>query len=247
MKLSYKTLTYGRVHLLEEALYSFLQQDFEDKEMIIVNDYPLQKLVFDHPQVKIFNLDETFPIIGQKENFAIERCSGDIIVTGDDDDIALPWHFKNIVKFLAGNIWEDPDLLLWGKAVYYNEPEITAITGVGNSGFCFSKEAWRRVGKSPLENSGGDMTFVNKLRQGKVVNAYPPDEEVSWFYRWSLPMCYHSSGMGTDTPDRDSIVVRNARYIEQQRRLGNIPTGEIHLKPHWRHDYVKMLQDFIKK
>lgn len=245
---SYKTLTYGRVHLLEEALNSFLLQDFDgDSEMIIVNDYPLQKLIFDHPKVKIFNLDKTFPIIGQKENFAIEQCSGDIIVTGDDDDIALPNHFKNIEKFLTGNTWKDPDLLLWRKAVYYNEPGITAITDVGNSGFIFNKKAWERVGKSPIENAGGDMTFVNKLREGKVVHAYPLNEEVSWFYRWSLPMCYHSSGQGTDVPGRKNIVQRNSEYIEQQRKLGNIPTGEIILKPKWRHNYIKMLKDFNNK
>jgi hypothetical protein len=226
-------------------LHSFLIQDYDENEceMVIVNDYPLQELIFDHPRVKIFNLKQTFPVIGQKENFTIEHCSGDIILTADDDDIALPNHLKNIDKY-----WQpDTDILFWGKGVYYNEPSITAITGVGNSGMVFSKKSWERIGKSPLENAGGDMTFANKLRQGNVVSAFPDDNEVSWFYRWSLPMNYHQSGMGTDTPDRKNIVIRNMEYIESQRRIGRIPTGKIYLEPKWRHDYSKMLKDFITK
>ena len=72
--ISFKTTTYGRVSFLEECLQSFLQQEYSgDSEMVIINDYPLQKLIFDHPKVRIFNLDETFGIIGEQENFADEQ------------------------------------------------------------------------------------------------------------------------------------------------------------------------------
>ena len=65
--ISAKCITYGRVDTLEESIQSFLQQEFPGKkELIIVNDYPLQKLIFDHPEIKIYNLDETFPTIGDK-------------------------------------------------------------------------------------------------------------------------------------------------------------------------------------
>ncbi len=233
----------GRVHLLQEALYSFLIQDYPDKEMIIVNDCPFQKLEFDHPQVKIYN-ETPFKTIGEKENFAIERCNGDIIITGDDDDISLPWHIDNINKWWK----EDTNILFWENAAYYNEPDITAITQVGNSGFTFSKKAWEKVGKSPIMNAGGDMEFTNKVRTlGNVVNAHPENKEISWFYRWSLPQCYHQSGMGTDTSDRKNVVERNAEYIQTQLLLDKIPHGVIKLKPAWRHDYIKMLDNFIKK
>lgn len=249
VKYSLRCPTYGRIHTLQESIQSFLIQDFpEDQfELVIVNDYPLQKLVFDHPRVKIFNLDRTFDTIGEKENFTIENCSGDIILTWDDDDIALSNHLQNIDKYWK----EDIDILFWGNAAYYNEPDITALCGVGNSGMVFSKKAWEKAGKSPITNAGGDMVFANKIKEfGGIVYAYPDNKEVSWFYRWSLPngpSVYHQSGMGTDTPDRQNVVIRNAEHIEYQRKLGKIPTGDIYLKPHWRHDYKKMLNDFITK
>src|SRR5687767_6173689 len=141
LKISAKCITYGRVHLLQEALHSFLIQDYPEDlcELIIVNDYPLQKLIFDHPRVKIFNMAATFPTIGDKENFAIEQCSGDVIAVWDDDDIAMPWHLSNVAKY-----WKpDTNLLHWQKGVYYNEPNITSITFIGNSGIVYSKSAWK--------------------------------------------------------------------------------------------------------
>ncbi|MCL4258972.1 MAG: glycosyltransferase family 2 protein, partial [Anaerolineales bacterium] len=42
--------TYGRVELLEEAIESFLRQDYPgQKELIVLNDYAGQTLHFDHP------------------------------------------------------------------------------------------------------------------------------------------------------------------------------------------------------
>lgn len=245
-KISCKTTTAGRVHVLEEALHSFLIQDYPGEyELIIVNDYPAQKLKFDHPRVKIFNFEETFPTIGDKENFAIEQCSGELIAVWDDDDIAMPWHLSNIARYM-----EDNNLLHWNRGVFYNEPEITSITGLGNSGIVFRKDAWEDVGKSPIENAGGDTTFTTKLHQldpKKIVNAAPPDDMVSWFYRWSLPMVYHQSGQGHDKEGQPNIIERHMAFLEIQRQKGNIPVGEIQLRPHWRQDYKSLLKNFIKR
>ena len=242
--ISAKCITYGRVDTLEELIYSFLNQDYEGwSELIIVNDYPLQTLIFDHPKVKIFNLKETFSTIGAKENFAIEQCSGDLIAVFDDDDVALPNHMSNIAKFWK----EDSNLLHWQNGVFYNEPNITSLMSLGNSGIVYSKRAWEEIGKSPIQNAGGDMTLVvaiHNLGRDKVVLADPPNEECSWFYMWG-GRGYHQSGMGTDTADRPNVIKRHSDYIENLRRKGVIPTGDVNLNPHWKKDYSQMLKDYI--
>ncbi len=242
--ISCKCITYGRVDTLEESIHSFLIQDYpKDRcELVIVNDYPNQKLIYDHPQVTIYNLDETFPLIGEKENYAIERCKGELIAVWDDDDVALSNHLKNIA-----NHWkEDTNIIHWETGVYYNEPKITAIVGVGNSGIVYSKDVWERIGKSPLENAGGDMTLTNKIhRLGGVVSVKLPKKEVSWFYMWG-GRGYHQSGQGTDDGTRPNIIQRHSEYIESERIKGNIPTGDVYLRPKWNKDYAKMLSDFIK-
>lgn len=243
--ISAKCITYGRVDTLEEAIQSFLLQEYPGKkELIIVNDYPLQKLVYEHPEIKIFNIDETFATIGDKENFAIEQCSGELIAVWDDDDVALSNHLSNIAKF-----WEeDSNLLHWQNGVFYNEPNITELMALGNSGIVYSKKAWETIGKSPIENAGGDMTLVvalHNLGRDKVVLASPPDEECSWFYMWG-GRGYHQSGMGTDTTDRPNVIQRHSDYVENLRLKGVIPTGDIKLNPHWNKDYAKMLKNYIK-
>ena len=253
LKISCKCITYGRINLLQEALYSFLQQDdLENTELIIVNDYPLQTLVFEHPNVKIFNIKETFKTIGEKENFAIEQCSGDIIVVWDDDDIALSNHLNNIRKYWK----EDTNICHWSNGAYYNYPDITKLTFIGNSGMVYSRKAWEEIGRSPIMNAGGDTTLMKKIHalgEDKVVLAFPPNEEVSWFYRWQLPATkttagtYHQSGAGYDVPGKPNIIERHSTYIEQQRRKGLIPTGEIFLQPHWSQQYDELLKNYNKK
>ena len=243
--ISCKCITYGRTDLLVEALHSFLIQDYpKDKcELVIVNDYPLQKLHYSHPQVKIYNLDTTFPLIGEKENYAIERCQGPLIAVWDDDDVALPNHLNNIARHWK----DDTNIIHWETGIFYNEPNITSIMGIGNSGIVYSKDIWERIGKSPLENAGGDTTLTSRIHAlGGVVNVKMPDSEASWFYMWG-GRGYHQSGQGTDDETKPNIIQRHSEFVESLRVKGKIPTGDIHLVPAWKKPYDKMLEDYINK
>ena len=242
--ISCKCITYGRVELLEESLESFLRQDYTgDHELVIVNDYPRQRLHFDHPRVRIYNLDFTFETIGEKENFAVSACRYDTVAVWDDDDVALPNHLRNIDRFFPGQ-----DLLHWERGVAYVGDEIAGIEGLGNSGIVYRRPMWRRAGGHPLENAGYDVTFVNRLRGNgaRVVTAAPAPREASWFYRRGQGS-YHMSGLGTDHEGRPNVIRRHAEFIEEQRSAGLIPTGDIELKPRWRRDYIALLTDFCRQ
>lgn len=243
--ISAKCITYGRVDTLEESLHSFLQQDYPNKEMIIVNDYPEQKLKFEHPKVKIFNLYHTFSTIGDKENFATRLCNGEIVCQWDDDDIALPNHMSNVAKLMT----DDYHLLHWATGIYYNGTEIENVGWIGNSGIAFRKSVWEEIGGHPIENAGYDLTFVetiHKLGMRKTLFAQMPKEDASWFYMWG-PRCYHMSGEGTDKPGKLNVIQRHTSHIEKLRKQGKIPTGDIQLRPHWKQDYPQMLKDFLAR
>ncbi len=243
--ISCKCITYGRVDLLEESLYSFLNQDYYgDNEMLIVNDYPEQKLYFSHPRVRIINCDKTFSTIGEKENFAVENCKYNTIAVWDDDDIALSNHLFNIDSFFPGY-----DLLHWHKGVFVNNNVIEGITGLGNSGIVYTKDIWEKAGRHALENAGYDMTFVMNLTKNlkcKIISAAPSSTEVSWMYRWG-GNSYHMSGAGTDTPDRENILIRHARHIERLKNDGKIPIGDIELVPRWNVNYKELLTEYLKR
>ena len=243
--ISCKCITYGRVSTLEESIESFLKQDYpKDRcELIIVNDYPLQTLIFEHPQIKIVNLPKTFDTIGEKENYATELCQGDIICQWDDDDVALPNHLKNVAKYMT----EEVNILHWETGVLCHVTGIENVGWIGNSGIVFRKSAWKAIGGHPLENAGYDMTFIEAINAyGGRLFARPPKEEASWFYMWG-GRGYHMSGEGTDHPGKPNAIQRHSNHIELERRKGNIPEGEIHLVPNWKKDYIKMLKDFCNE
>lgn len=241
LPVSCKCITYGRVSALEESLASFLKQDYDgEHELVIVNDYPLQRLHFEHPRVRIYNLDFTFPTIGAKENFAVSACRFDTIAVWDDDDIALQGHLRNISKYFPGH-----DLLHWERGAYLEAGTIRGLTSLGNSGIVYSRPLWLSIGGHPSENAGYDVTFVNRLRAAgaRVAKADPPPSEVGWFYRWG-DGSYHMSGQGTDDGSRPHVLQRHADHIESLRVAGKIPTGDIELKPQWRRDYRALLSEY---
>lgn len=244
ISISCKCITCGRVDLLEEALHSFLTQEYNgESELIIVNDYPHQKLEYNHPKVKIFNFDKTFDTIGEKENFAVSQCSYDTIAVWDDDDIAMPNHLSNINKYFIDN----SDLLHWQRGILFNDGKITAITSLGNSGIVYSKKIWKLIGGHPLENAGYDMTFILKIKSvsKNIVLASPPDNEVSWFYYWAN-RSYHMSGLGADTINRPNIIQRHSEHLENLRKQNAIPVGDIHLQPRWKLNYKELLDVYLK-
>ena len=242
--ISCRCITYGRVNTLEEAIYSFLNQNYPGgKELIIVNDYPLQKLKFDHPEVHIYNIDSVFPTIGDKENFTIEKCKYDIIALWDDDDISLSNHLTNISKYFT----KEAALLHWQRGILFNRPKIEAITSLGNAGMVYRKSIWENIGYYPLENAGYDTTFVNKILSNfpnNIIKASPPDNEVSCIYYWGH-RSYHMSGLGADDETRPNVIQRHTEYIENERIKGNIPTGDILLNPNWEVDYAQLLKEYI--
>ena len=244
LPISAKCITYGRVAFLEEALQSFLVQDYDgEAELVIVNDYPRQTLHYDDPRVRIFNLAETFPSIGAKENFAVAQCRHDTIAVWDDDDIALPNHLANINRHFPGH-----DLMHWQRGAAWVGTRIEALSSLGNSGIVYSKALWEAIGGHPLENAGYDVTFVNRLLAAgaRLALAEPEPEDVSWFYTWATGS-YHMSGQGTDDDTRPNVLVRHAAHIEQLRQQGLIPTGDVELRPQWRHDYPRHLADFCRR
>lgn len=240
--ISAKCITYGRVEYIEEAIESFLRQDYKgESELVIVNDYPLQKLVFNHPKVRIYNLDKTFDTIGEKENYAVSLCKYDTIAVWDDDDICLPNHLSNINKYFKGY-----DLLHWNNGITLQYKKDIHIGSIGYAGYVYSKNIWDKVGGHSLENAGYDATFMKKIYETgtNTTRAHPADDEASFIYMWGNGS-YHMSGLGADTDDRENVIVRHTKYIEQLRVNGNIPVGNIELHPHWNMDYVEMVKNYI--
>jgi hypothetical protein len=225
-------LTYNRPptyqHLLEEAIESFLRQDYPNKELIVLNDCPDQELVCDAPGVRVVNAPELFPTLGGKHNAAIRLSRGELIAPWDDDDISLPWRLSLSVERLGDADYFNPRRywFLDGAGLHGDRS-----TGVGHNASLFTRAAFEAVGGYPAISGGQDQALDQALLAGttRVVDplrGHPalPQHEWYYVYRWGVSPVHVSSRMPHD-----------AFY----REIGTRPVqpGRFRLTPHWRRDY----------
>lgn len=226
------TLTYGRHALLEEAIESYLRQDFSGKsEMLIVNDSPKVEYVFRHPNVRIINFKKRFPSIGEKLKFGFSHCEYDHIYRLDDDDLLAPWALRHT--------WEDiishPDFEIYRSNghYYFEHNTFKKIYSSINNGNVFSKQYLSRI-EIPDVSYGEDnaMTFQNNA---KIYIS--PRTQKTMIYRWGMNT-FHISGMGNVGNNAimkwtDRIVRSGAREKREE--------GVLVLQPHFRQEYYRQI------
>ena len=192
-------LTYGRPHLLEEAIQCFLDQDYKgQKELIVFNDLPQQEFLYTHPQVKIINLKERYKTIGEKRNACVDFCTGDLLFVWDDDDLYLPWRITLSVRMIGKN-----EYFKSSKAWFINNGVISGPTkNLFHSASCFTKSLFFRAGKYDEINSGQDLTMEKKFvdLQSRPITSLS-NRDLYYIYRWQGTDSYHLSAFGMDKMD----------------------------------------------
>ncbi|HUD74042.1 MAG TPA: glycosyltransferase [Terracidiphilus sp.] len=239
------TVTYGRVKFLERALAAFLAQrvttGYDDAELLILNTYPRQKLVYDNPFVRVVNLDHRPWSLGNARNIAVEQSKGDRIIIWDDDDMALP----HLIDTFSEN-WREFDEWLWlDKRLCANGDTITEISQGCNGGcFGFTKKAWKEVGGYPNMTVGEDRVLVGKITKlpGRLVHL--GDTMPPFIYCWGNG-AYHISGQGDDKSDTPSAHVRAEAALNRRIETGEEKTGTIVLKPHCDTDWPRLANEFM--
>lgn len=83
--------TFNRRHLLPITIRCYLEQDWQEKELVVVDDGTdcVEDLFRDVPNCRYFRT-EKFSTVGEKVNFACKQTHGEVIVTWDDDDWYAP-------------------------------------------------------------------------------------------------------------------------------------------------------------
>jgi glycosyltransferase involved in cell wall biosynthesis len=214
-------------HLLEEAIESFLRQTYPNKELLVLNDCSRQELVCDAPGVRVVNLSERLPSLGDKWNAAIRLSRGELIAPWNDDDISLPSRLSFSVERLGDADYFNPRRSwFWDNDGLHFDPS----AGYEHNASLFTRAAFEAVGGYPSISLGEDAAMDSKLlaRMERVVDplrGYPELERSEWFYiyRWGVSPV-HVSGLADEG---------------YYREIGLLPVeeGRYHLFPHWQRDY----------
>lgn len=240
-------LTYGRPEVLEEAIYSFLQQEYAGrKELIVLNDYVGQTLHFDHPEVRVFNLPVRLHTVGEKMNAAVALASHDLLFVWDDDDIYLPHrlsfsveHFdpqKGFFKPRTALVLDNGELR--GPAHY-----------LFHVGSCYSRKRFDAVGGYAHEGTGYDLLFEKRLEAhfpGSTATYEIRPEEIYYLYRWGGTGSYHMSQFGALKQGENVGHNEVESFVQQRASRGEIPLGDIPLQPSWKVDYRQLASSYVE-
>jgi glycosyltransferase involved in cell wall biosynthesis len=229
-KVSCQCITYGRPPLLNEAVESFLRQDYPgDKELVILNDHP--EILIDNPgipEVHVINVPLRFRSIGEKRNACCALCSGDLIAPWDDDDISLPWRLSFSVAQMTNHEYFRPDRL-W----YLNDVLQVRRTVLAHAMSMWGRQLFDEVRGYPHIESGQDQAieslFVAK-GQFRPQSIKPVD--TYYIYRTAGTDSYHLSARGWG---------KGMQYAKDHVKA-RVPAGTYELEPKWKTDYVALFE-----
>lgn len=223
--------TYARppdyLHLLAEAVESFTRQKYHNKELLLLNDCPDQKLSCDVPQVRVVNVGKRYSSLGEKYNAAIEMADGQIILPWEDDDISLPNRISQAVECISWGAYWNPQRtwFLSGETLHSDH-----VHGICHNASAFRRFAWRDMGGYPSISGAQDAVMDGKLKAlgGQCGAPLSPDpSEWTYIYRWGVSPV-HLSG--------------RAPHDDWYREVGRlwVQPGAYRIVPGWRQDYEAM-------
>lgn len=166
--------TYNRRAFIPHAIRYFLRQQYENKELIIIDDGAdkIHDLVPDLPCISYYQLPQKITL-GAKLNLACNYAKGNIIVNWDDDDWYADWRLSYQVESLISTEKEVCGIntllyfnLINKNAFQYVYPADQRVWLLGSS-LCFKKELWSKNKFADI-NVGMDGLFVWKTPPEKI-------------------------------------------------------------------------------
>jgi len=158
-------LTANRPNFVPLAVHYFLNSDFRDAELIIVDDgkESVKSLLPHHHRIKYYYI-EPLGSIGNKRNYGCEKASGEIIMHWDDDDYySYDWMSKQIsaLETSGADIVGLNHIYFYSPVVnkfwnYENKEDPPWISGAT---MAYKKSFWQ---KHPFKNIqvGEDYDFI---------------------------------------------------------------------------------------
>ncbi|WP_437975557.1 glycosyltransferase [Sorangium sp. So ce295] len=166
--------TFNRRAFVPQAIACFLAQDYEPRELIILDDGsdPVADLVPSDARIRYRRLSRRLNV-GQKRNLACAEARGEIIVHWDDDDWSAPFRISYQLAELIG---DQADLCGAARILYWDEEHdrawwysnaSTPRLLAGNT-LCYTRAHWSRRRFAPVQ-VGEDVRFVRASADAKQV------------------------------------------------------------------------------
>lgn len=219
------TLTYKRKNLLEEAIFSFLNQNYAGpSEMVIVNDCADVKYTFEHKKIKIINLDRRFDSISDKLKYGFSQCGANNIYRLDDDDLLCPWALTCVAQQI--NERKGMEVYRSEHQYFFTNNNFSHKTGNINNGNVYSKKYIMET-EFPKKSGNEDVDFTFNFAKKIDIKK----NQATMIYRWGMNT-YHISTMGFENESTLKITDDRTKNSEQ---------GTVTLSPQFYNDYYSQI------
>jgi glycosyltransferase involved in cell wall biosynthesis len=168
--------TFNRRHLIPASLACYLSQDWESKELVVVDDGTdcVKDLFETIPGVRYFRT-EKFKTLGDKVNFCCEQAQGEIIVTWDDDDWYAPGRITDQVTRLMQS---NKAVTGYHRMMFFDGTNASQYRGatdyaIGNSQV-YRKSFWESHRFASVD-VGYDTTFSSVAKRENQIICVPGD------------------------------------------------------------------------
>ena len=217
-------LTCARSKNLEEAIFSALNQDYQNIEVIVLNGRPEQELYIKNDKVKILNIDCKEMTISQKKNILIDNALGEILTVLDDDDLLIKNHVTNHVN----NI-KDVEASISFQCTFWERKinKITICPYTANLAFRNNK----KIKYIDDKNADFDQHFRNYILNNVKYKIL--DNSPTYIYCWNNDL-FHMCGLGNEKNFLKDVEYRFQNNIE--------PTGKIEIIPQIKEDAKKLIE-----
>jgi hypothetical protein len=168
--------TYNRRRFAERAIGFFLEQDYPNRELVIVDDGedPIADLVPAGAPIRYQRL-ETRATIGSKRELACELADGELLVQWDDDDWYGPRRLSrqvapliagsaDIAGILRGYLLDLKTFRFWRGDPPLHEGQLHALIVAGT--LAYTQPAWRDAGGYPDRSIGEEVALLQAVING---------------------------------------------------------------------------------
>ncbi len=211
MKIAAVCCTYLRPKPLGHMIHCFEHQDYEDRELVILDDAG-QYDDARGDRWRLISLSSRFRSLGEKRNAAASLVSPDVeaLAVWDDDDLYLPWALRASVAALRVASWSRPSLVLHPQPDGSLRQHRTG--GLFHGGWAYRRHTFEQCGGYPAKNNGEDRALAARLAATGKPIADPMRLGFRPFYVYLWGGGRHLSGMGPDGYERlaDAAVEKSA-------------------------------------
>ena len=219
------TATYGRLSKLSEAVTCFLEQDYENKELIILNNHP-SPLTCDFPQVTVYN-EPIYETLGDCRNRLIELARGEFIRTWDDDDLYLPWTISQGVNYIKdAPAWKPKQSWFWLKE---KPPELAE--NVFEAAMLVRAEIARKYKYLATSGCNEHETLLQGIYAEGGDKKNDLGDLASYCYRWGWGMWHISGSLGS----KATIGERRKTWLEHNKDTQDGIIKRVNLAPYWEY------------